>query len=190
MPCKVVACIPLSTRYLDPSLLKAGRCAGVRGPRLPSWAGLKARPTVLQQELISKAVDGLAHMLSAWSRVWRPSRKFSGPGRSPYRITLQTHVSVIKPKCQGLTNGAGPCEAFTPKQVSLQCPRCRMYLAIYVTAKCERTESGGEGWTRTNRPSWWSQTEEHGFVRDLDRVLQVTPPRRSTAELLPKKNRK
>ena len=67
--------------------------------------------------------------------------KNAGPGRSPYRITLQTHVSVIKPKCQGLTNGAGPCEAFTPKQVSLQCPRCRMYLAIYVTAKCERTES-------------------------------------------------
>ena len=43
----------------------------------------------------------------------------------------------------------------------------------------------------SNQPTFVVVTDRnHGFVRDLDRVLQVTPPRRSTAELLPEKERK
>ena len=39
----------------------------------------------------------------------------------------------------------------------------------------------------SNQPTFVVVTDRnHGFVRDLDRVLKVTPPRRSTAELLPK----
>ncbi len=79
MPCKVVACIPSSTRYLDPSLLKAGRCAGVRGPRLPSWAGLKARPTVLQQELLLRRVSAN----SAKARTLTHSLTLSAASRLP-----------------------------------------------------------------------------------------------------------
>ena len=42
----------------------------------------------------------------------------------------------------------------------------------------------------SNQPTFVVVTDRnHGFVRDLDRVLKVTPPRRSTAELLPKDGR-
>ncbi len=160
VPCKVVACI------LPRSIT---RTVSARAPH--QCAGLWNHACHLGQ--VSK------HVLPCCNK----NLKIAGPGRSPYQFEPTDTIVGDQPQCHYPMNGSGPSLSFLPNSqpysaldagcVEIVSPP-RLDVSPRTTSggfslccphedrSRSKNKSGGEGWTRTNRPSWWSQTETTG----------------------------